>query len=253
MEIREVSFSYRNSVPILENISLKVESGAITTLLGANGSGKTTLLKLMTKNLVPSSGKILLAGQDIADFGLRDFAKRVAIVHQKNSAPADLTVRKLVAYGRIPYTSVFHNHSQETIDKVQWAMEITDLLGLADRRIGTLSGGQRQRAFLAMALAQDSKILLLDEPTTFLDVRYQIEILRLIRKLNQEFGMTIVMVLHDINQALVYSDQIIGLKQGQVVVQGSPEEKITSPVIKQLYDIDLEVTKVGGKPCVLNW
>lgn len=252
MEIKNLHFSYYDDKPILNDISLTIKNGAITTLMGANGCGKSTLLKLMSKNLAPQSGDILINNKNITEYPLKKFAKEVAIVHQKNSAPDDLTVQKLVAYGRIPYTNLLKSGSQEGHDKVQWAMEVTGVKKLANRTVGTLSGGQRQRAFIAMALAQDTKILFLDEPTTFLDVRYQVEILRLVQRLNRDLGITIVMVLHDINQALAYSDEIIGLKGGKICVQGNPKQVITAEVIEQIYDIKLEVFERNQTLCVMT-
>ena len=220
--------------------------------MGANGCGKTTLLQLLTKNLKPVSGSIQVDGKDLDQIGLKEFARTAAIVHQKNTAPDDLTVERLVSYGRLPYSSMFKaSLDEENQAQVERALTLTGLTELRERRIGTLSGGQRQRAFIAMALAQNTKLLFLDEPTTFLDVRYQVEILRLVEKLNKEEGITIVMVLHDINQALAYSDEIIGLRSGSVAFQGKPEEVITSESIKNLYGIDLPVIRADGRLCVM--
>ncbi len=251
LSIENLSFSYGNQ-QVLNQLSVRIKSGAITTLLGANGCGKTTLLQLMTKNLRPDSGRILLDGQDMESITLRKLARRAAIVHQKNAAPDDLTVERLVSYGRIPYCSIFRNSMDEENQRyVERALALTRLSDLRDRRLGTLSGGQRQRAFIAMALAQNTSLLFLDEPTTFLDVRYQVEILRLIDRLNKEEGMTIVMVLHDINQALAYSDEVIGIRDGRVAVQGAPEEVINSASILALYGIALPVSRADGRMCVM--
>ena len=252
LSVKNLCFSYDGQHQILKDLSLDIRENSITTLLGANGCGKTTLLQLLTKNLQPSSGSITLDGRELADISLKDFARAAAIVHQKNAAPEDLTVERLVSYGRLPYSSILRVGLDEKGEKiVEKALQLTNLTELRDRRIGTLSGGQRQRAFIAMALAQDTKMLFLDEPTTYLDVRYQVEILRLVEKLNREEGMTIVMVLHDINQALAYSDEIIGLHGGRVALQGPPEEVITSDSIRLLYGIDLPVIRAEGKLCVL--
>ncbi len=205
----------------------------------------------MTKNLAPTGGEILLDGKNLGDYPLRHFAQKVAIVHQKNSAPDDLTVEGLVAYGRIPHSHMLRGVSSEDLEKIQWAMTATGIADLAERTLGTLSGGQRQRAYIAMALAQGTDYLFLDEPTTFLDVRYQIEILRLVRHLNEHYGITIAMVLHDINQALAYSHEIIGLKSGRICAQGAPSDVISSAVIKELYDIELEVFDHRGTPYVM--
>lgn len=251
LKAENLDFSYGEE-PVLSGLSVEICGGAVTTLMGANGCGKTTLLQLFTKNLKPRSGKIMVEGVDLSGISLRDFARRAAIVHQKNTAPDDLTVERLVGYGRLPYTSILRSSlDRENQEQVDRALALTDLSELRDRRIGTLSGGQRQRAFIAMALAQDTKLLLLDEPTTFLDVRYQVEILRLVERLNREQGITIVMVLHDINQALAYSDEVVGILDGRVIVQGAPEDVINTEVIQTLYGIELPVCRADGRLCVM--
>ena len=252
LSIEHLTFHYDNDPPVLRDLSINIRGGAITTLMGANGCGKSTLLQILTKNLKPDKGVIRLEGQELGEISLRGFAKKAAIVHQKNTAPDDLTVERLVSYGRLPYSSIFKaGLDEENQMQVERALSLTDLTDLRDRRVGTLSGGQRQRAFIAMALAQNTKLLFLDEPTTFLDVRYQVEILRLVERLNREEGITIVMVLHDINQALSYSDEVLGLRDGQVAVQGPPNEVITSDVIQVLYGINLPVIRAEGKLCVM--
>jgi iron complex transport system ATP-binding protein len=195
----------------------------------------------------------LLGGQDIRRFRRRDLARRAAIVHQKNSAPDDLTVKRLTAYGRLPHQNLFRGSTAADEQKIDWAMERAGVRELAETPIGTLSGGQRQRAFIAMALAQDTKLLFLDEPTTFLDVRYQIEILRLVRELNETHGITVVMVLHDINQAIVYSDEVVGLLDGKVLVSGPPGDAVSTDSIRRLYGVSLDVRQDGkdGRTWVL--
>ena len=251
LSVEHLNFAY-DTAPILRDLSVEIKGGAVTTLLGANGCGKTTLLQLLTKNLKPDSGEIRLEGKRLEDFSLREFARKAAIVHQKNTAPDDLTVERLVSYGRLPYTSIFRTGmDEENQRQIERALTLTNLTELRERRVGTLSGGQRQRAFIAMALAQNTNLLFLDEPTTFLDVRYQVEILRLVERLNKEEGITIVMVLHDINQALAYSDEVIGLQGGHVIVQGKPEEVITTESIRKLYGIELPVCHADGRLCVM--
>lgn len=237
---------------VLKGLSFDLHVGKITTLIGANGCGKSTLFNLMTKSLKPDSGKILLGGKNLADIRLKEFAKQVAIVHQYNTAPADLSVEKLISYGRTPYHTLgLSPDAKEDEEKVGWAMEITHTLKHKDKPVVELSGGQKQRVWIAMALAQNTKILFLDEPTTYLDIRYQLQILKLIRKLNQEFGITIVMVLHDINQSLYYSDEIIAMKDGKIIAQGQPEEVITTELVREVYDVDLQIQKTDGKPFIL--
>lgn len=251
MEVKDLSFAYGEN-KVLKKASLHIEIGKITTIMGANGCGKSTLFNLMTKNLVPDKGKILLDGKNVQNIPLSEFAKKVAIVHQYNTAPDDLTVEQLVSFGRTPYKSMFGGNSEEDERKINWAMHVTGISEYRDREIGRLSGGQRQRVWIAMALAQDTKILFLDEPTTYLDIRYQIEILELVRTLNLEYGISIIMVLHDINQAIHFSDVVIGLKDGSVLMEGTPQEVITSESIHDLYGIKLDVVEVSGQKFVLT-
>ena len=250
MEVRDLFFSYGKN-KVLKGTSFTIEEGKITTIMGANGCGKSTLFNLMTKNLYPRKGNIFLHGKNIQNLGLKDFAKRVSIVHQYNSSADDITVERLVSFGRTPHRKMMQGHSDADEKLIQWAMEVTNVLKYRDREVSRLSGGQRQRVWIAMALAQNTKILFLDEPTTYLDIRYQIEILELVKKLNREYGITIIMVLHDINQAIHFSDRIIGLKDGQVTAQGAPDEVITEDCIRDLYGISLGVTTIEGKKFVV--
>nr|WP_294675710.1 ABC transporter ATP-binding protein [uncultured Blautia sp.] len=251
MEVKNVFFSYGKN-EILKGASLKIEKGKVTTIMGANGCGKSTLFSLMTKNLAPGKGKILLGGKNISNLKLNEFARKVAIVHQYNTAADDITVERLVSFGRTPHLGMMGIRGEEDERYVNWAMEVTNVSQFRERELSRLSGGQRQRVWIAMALAQGTEILFLDEPTTYLDIRYQIEILELVRKLNREFGMTIVMVLHDINQSIYFSDKIIGLAGGKVIVEGEPEEVITEESIHELYGIDLKVARVDGRKFVLT-
>lgn len=255
--VSDLSFSYggKTKKEIFNGLSLTVKEGKVTTFIGANGSGKSTLFNLMTKNLKPTAGSIFLRGGNVADLRLRDFSRLVAIVHQYNSSPSDLSVESLVAYGRAPYqnfhTMLSREEAAEDERMVAWAIETCNLGDVADRPVSALSGGQCQRVWIAMALAQGTRVLLLDEPTTYLDIRYQLDILRLVRRLNKEFDMTVVMVLHDMNQALCYSDEVVALARGQVAAQGDPADIVTPALLKQVYGVDLEMTAVDGKPFVL--
>lgn len=250
-EVRQLHFAYGKN-EVLKGVSFDLHAGAITTLIGANGCGKSTLFNLMTKNLTPASGAIRFCGKSLSDIRLKDFAKQAAIVHQYNTAPDDLTVEKLVAYGRTPYhTFGLSPDAAEDKEKIRWAMEITDTLKHKDKPVSQLSGGQKQRVWIAMALAQNTKVLFLDEPTTYLDIRYQLQILKLIQKLNRAFGITIVMVLHDINQSLYYSDEIIAMKDGRMLAQGEPEQVIRGELVHAVYGVGLNVTRVNGKPFII--
>ena len=251
MEVRDLSFAYGKN-KVLKHVSLKIEEGKITTIMGANGSGKSTLFALMTKNLYSPKGKIFLRGKNIQNLKLKEFAKQAAIVQQYNSAADDITVEKLVSFGRTPHRKLLQSAGEEDEKLIEWAMDVTGILPYKDREISRLSGGQRQRVWFAMALAQNTKILFLDEPTTYLDIRYQIEILELVKKLNKEYGITIVMVLHDINQAIYFSDEVIGLKDGKLLFSGEPEKVISKESIRDLYEIELDVTLVNGSKFVLT-
>ena len=249
--VKNLSFAYGKQ-QVLKNLDLELHEGKITTLIGANGCGKSTLFNLMTKNLKPDEGEILLRGGDIAGMRLKDFAKEVSIVHQHNTAPVDLSVEKLVGYGRTPYhTMGLSPDPKEDEEKIRRAMEITHTYKHRDKPVSELSGGQKQRVWIAMALAQDTKVLFLDEPTTYLDIRYQLQILKLIRQLNREYGITIVMVLHDINQSLYYSDEIVAMKDGKMIAHGLPEEILTSELVREVYDVELDIRTVDGKPFVI--
>lgn len=249
--VNNLYFSYGKN-EVLKGLELKLHEGKITTLIGANGCGKSTLFNLMTKNLKPDRGEILLGDRDISTIRLKDFARNVAIVHQYNSAPADLSVEKLISYGRTPYhTMGLSPDAAEDEEKVRWAMEITHTLKHRNKPVVELSGGQKQRVWIAMALAQDTKVLFLDEPTTYLDIRYQLQILKLIRQLNREFAITIVMVLHDINQSLYYSDEIVAMRDGKIIAQGLPEQIITGKLVQSVYDVELDIQRVDGKPFVI--
>ena len=251
LEVKEISFSYGQN-KILDKISLTIEEGQITTIMGANGCGKSTLFSLMTRNLVPRKGKILLYGKNIQKIPLSSFARQVSIVHQYNSAADDITVERLIGFGRTPYMKLMGGYSDEDKRLIDWALEVTNLEEYRDREVSRLSGGQRQRVWIAMALVQNTKILFLDEPTTYLDIRYQIEILELVKKLNKEYGITIIMVLHEINQAIYFSDKVIGLKGGKVVMSGNPYEVITEESIYNIYGIHLGVTVIDGQKFVLT-
>lgn len=250
-EIKNLKFAYGNN-QVIKNLSVNISQGKVTTLIGANGCGKSTLFNLMTKNLKANSGNILLNGVDISQIKLKNFAKQVAIVHQYNTAPNDITVEKLVGYGRTPHHKFgISNDTKIDEEKIQKAMEITNVVQYKDKCISQLSGGQRQRVWIAMALAQDTKILFLDEPTTYLDIRYQLQILNLVHILNVDYGLTIIMVLHDINQSIYYSDEIIAMKDGKVLKQGNSKSVISCELIQEIYGVNLDISKINDKPFIL--
>ncbi len=253
MEVKNLKFYYCENLPVIINdISFKLQKGKITTILGPNGCGKSTLFSVMTKNLKAKSGEVVFGPRNIESMSNKEFAQKVAIVHQYNKVADDITVEQLVSYGRTPYQKMMKRQTEKDEEMVAWAIEVTNLEEVKDRTVNSLSGGQRQRVWIAMAIAQGTKYLFLDEPTTYLDIKYQLEILRLIRRLNKELGITIIMVLHDINQAIAYSDYIIGLKGGHILMQGKPADVINEKNIKDLYGIDLKIVEIEGNKFILG-
>lgn len=241
MDIKDITFSYDNKINRLHNIHGEIEKGKITTIIGPNGCGKSTLLGVMSHNYLPQQGQVILDGKSISSYKPKELAKKLAVVHQQNEAPSDMTVERLVGYGRLPHKNMFSNTTTEDEKAIEWALTCTDLHDKKAKTIDALSGGEKQRVWIAMSLAQSTPFLFLDEPTTYLDIYYQYEILELIKRLNKEHGLSIVMVLHDINQAIRYSDTIIAMKEGKIVVKGNPRNIITKKTIQDIYGIDVIV------------
>ncbi|EJQ0570606.1 TPA: ABC transporter ATP-binding protein [Listeria innocua] len=241
MEVRDVSFSYNGTDAILKNVSFTIQKNKINTIVGPNGSGKSTLLEILARLLSPKSGEVLLEGKSIFEWKAKEFAQNVAIVHQNNILPSELTVKELLYFGRLPYKNWRMTRTKADDVAVEKALKQTELSEKAEKFVDSLSGGERQRVFIATALAQDTPILLLDEPTTFLDMYFQLEILELVKRLNQEGNLTIVMILHDLNQALTYSDQLVVMKNGEVVAKGNPETLLTTELIAETYGVVAEV------------
>ena len=241
MEINQITYSYDGKKNHLYAVDGTIELGKITTIIGPNGSGKSTLLGVMSNNYVPHKGEIILEGKNVHHMKPKELAKKIAVVHQQNTAPADMTVERLIGYGRLPYKTMFSSSSKDDEEAVEWALKQTNLVTKRDVAIDALSGGERQRVWIAMTLAQRTPFLFLDEPTTYLDMYYQYDILELIKRLNKEYGLTIVMVLHDINQAIRYSDAIIAMKAGKIMMKGNPKEIITNELIHDIYGVDVLV------------
>lgn len=239
MEIHEIIVSYDQMKNHLNGVSTTIPKGQITTIIGPNGCGKSTLLSVMSRFSRPKSGRVSLESKDIIDYKPKEFAKKLAIVYQQNEVPKDLTIEKLVRFGRLPYHTIMKRNDEEDVEAIEWALACTNLLDKRHHDLEALSGGERQRVWIAMALAQQSEILCLDEPTTYLDIYYQIELLELVKTLNKDHGLTIVMVLHDINQAIRYSDHIIMMNAGEIVVEGAPREVITKEIIQEVYNVEV--------------
>lgn len=237
LRCENIHFSYDKSKKFIENLNIDIPKSEITTILGPNGSGKSTLLSMLACFNKPLEGNVFIENTNLSTLKFKEIAKRIATVHQHNESPEDITVEKLVSFGRVPYNKCRDIDKKTNEEIINWAIESTSLEDIRDEKVMSLSGGQRQRVFIAMALAQKTKVLLLDEPTTYLDMYHQIEVLELVKKLNEEFGITIVMVLHDINQAIKYSHNIIVMKDGSIIESGKPEKVINEKTIKDVYNV----------------
>jgi iron complex transport system ATP-binding protein len=252
LSTRRLSLGY-NSALVITDLDLAIPAGKVIALVGANGCGKSTLLRGLARLLQPQAGTVYLDGAEIFKLSTKAVAKRLGILPQGPVASAELTVRDLVAQGRYPYQNWLQQWSKEDERMVEQALATTGMTHLAERSLDTLSGGQRQRAWIAMALAQDTEILLLDEPTTFLDLAHQVEVLDLLYELNQREGRTIVMVLHDLNQACRYADYLVAIREGQVYAQGEPREVMTEVMVREVFGLECRIVPdpVAGTPmCV---
>ncbi|MED3622580.1 ABC transporter ATP-binding protein [Neobacillus thermocopriae] len=226
---------------IVKNLSVKIPDKKITTIIGPNGCGKSTLLKAITRIISQQSGTVVLDGKDISKVNTKLLAKKMAILPQTPESASGLTVGELVSYGRFPYQSGFGRLTKKDYEVIEWALDVTGTADFKFHPVDALSGGQRQRVWIAMALAQETDIIFLDEPTTYLDMAHQLEVLELLQKLNKEQERTIIMVLHDLNQAARFADYIIALKDGEVVKAGTCEEVITRDVLRKVFQIDAEI------------
>lgn len=242
LEAKDVSINYGQKTA-LKNANIKINYGEIVTIIGPNGSGKSTLVKVLSRYLKPNIGKVNLNGKDILTLKNKIIAQEMAVLPQVKFAAADITIENLVSYGRYPHIKFGKRLSKKDREIINWAIEKTGLSKYKDRHLDTLSGGERQRAWIAMALAQKPKILLLDEPTTYLDISYQLEVLELVKELNKSLNLTVVMVLHDLNQAARYSDRIYVLKDGEVYHYGKPETIINSKLLKDVFRIEAHIYK----------
>ena len=237
----QLTLGYGNR-QIVSQTSLQIELGKITTIIGPNGCGKSTLLKGLSGLMSPADGQVFLDDKPLTEWPNKSRAQRLAVLAQSPVAPDDISVRQLVEHGRYPHQNLLANKSQQDIDAVDWALEMTAMLDYQYRSFNQLSGGERQRGWIALALAQQADILLVDEPTTYLDIGRQLEIMDLLKRLNQTLGTTIVMVVHDMNQASKYSDRILAMKSGNIVADGAPQEVITAELLQDLFHINCQVS-----------
>jgi iron complex transport system ATP-binding protein len=244
LEVNGVTFGYER-VPLLYDVQLQVRKGEMVGLLGPNGSGKTTLLRLVSGVLLPQQGKILLDGRNLQDWGRRGIARNIAVVPQELHVPFAFTIEQMVSLGRTPYINWLGSRSNKDDSIVQDAMRAADILPLAKRIFNELSGGERQRVTVAMALAQQPKLLLLDEPTAHLDIKYQIEMLELVQKLNRERGVTVIAALHDLNLAARYFPRLVLFQRG-IVADAGPAQALEPHLLKRVYGIDVQVGILRG-------
>lgn len=246
----ELVFSYPSSDgPVVDGESLTATAGAVTALIGPNGSGKSTLLKGLADQLEPDAGSVLVDGRAIQSFGKKELARTLGLLSQESTSPNSITVEELVYHGRYPHRGFFESVTDEDDRAVDRAIELAGCSHLRDREVGSLSGGQKQLAWIAMVLAQDTDVLLLDEPTTFLDLHHQLEVMEIIETLRDESDITVVVVLHDIQQAARLADEVIALKQGAIHARGTPEEVVTEELLAEVFAIDaaVELTPRGPR------
>lgn len=226
---------------VLEDTTLRIPEGKITALIGPNGSGKSTLLKTLARQLSPETGQVLMNGRDLRAMPARELARNLGILFQEHLAPGDISVEELVQHGRYPHSGFLQSPSVRDLEAVEEALRLTDLVGLRHRPVDKLSGGQRQLAWIAMTLAQEPRYLFLDEPTTFLDLAHQFDLMDLILRLNQVTGKTIVLVLHDLNLAARYADHLVVLRQGKILAEGPPSGLLTAEILRTVFEIEARI------------
>ena len=252
LSAENISFEI-NGKQILHNVSYTFAEGKRTGIIGQNGAGKSTLLKILCLLTKRFTGTVSIDGEDIKSINRNRLAQMIAILPQEKEVPADVTVKQLTSYGRFPHHSLFKSRNpKEDRDALEWALKVTQLNGLADRQVSTLSGGERQRAWLSMVLAQRPQILLLDEPTTYLDIRHQLEVMEIISEVNRRIGMTIIMVLHDINHACMFTDEVIIIKDRQIFASGLPREVLTKDSIEEVFNVKADIfTNKSGESVIM--
>lgn len=254
LETKNLTIGYGEE-PIVSELCMSIPKSEITIIIGANGCGKSTILKTIARVLKPVGGEIYMEGQEISTLSTNTVARQMAVLPQTPEAPKSITVRELVGYGRYPYQKGFGKLTKEDEDLIGWALEVTQMQEFASKPLGSLSGGQRQRAWIAMALAQQTDLILLDEPTTYLDLAHQLEILELLERLNKEEKRTVVMVLHDLNLAARFAHYMIAVKKGKIVKAGSPWEVMTKEVLAEVFQIDAQIVTepISKRPICLTY
>lgn len=243
LSVRGLGFRYQ-AEPVLKNVNMRAWPGEIISLLGPNGSGKSTLLRCLAGLMTPRQGEIFLKGRPVKAIGRRELARHLSFLPQGQEPVQHVTVWELVARGRSPYHAIGWVYSRQDRDIISWALDYMQLSHLQHRHVNSISGGERQRAWVAMILAQDTDLVLLDEPVTYLDLKHQWDLLEVIRALKKEFSKTVITVFHDINHALAVSDRVYLLKEGEVFTSGVPEEVITGPVLRRVFGVYAQVCRV---------
>lgn len=248
VEVKNITKTYGNK-KVVDHVSVKIAKGKITSFIGPNGAGKSTLLSIISRLIAMDEGEVIIDGQDLKKCKSNDLAKKISILKQSNHVNLRLTIRELVSFGRFPYSK--GRLSKEDWKFVDEAIEYMDLSDIQHKYLDELSGGQRQRAYIAMVIAQNTEYILLDEPLNNLDMKHSVQIMKILRRLVNELGKTIVIVIHDINFASCYSDYIVALKDGKVVHEGTTEHIIQHPVLKDVYDMEIQVEDYNdNKICV---
>lgn len=252
LHAQSVTLSY-DARQVAENLTVEIPDGGITAIIGPNACGKSTLLRALSRLLAPRAGQVLLNGEDVKKLAPKEFARKLGLLPQSSVAPFGITVADLVGRGRFPHQRMLQQWSVEDEEAVQRAMAATGVTELADRAVEELSGGQRQRVWIAMLLAQNTPVMLLDEPTTYLDIAHQLDVLELCRRLNREEGRTMLLVLHDLNQAARYADHLVVLKDGTLAAAGHPAEVLTEQLLDDVFGLTARVLAdpVFGTPMVI--
>ncbi|NLK75612.1 MAG: ABC transporter ATP-binding protein [Clostridiales bacterium] len=242
IEAKNLKIAYDEKI-VIDDFSFNIKKGEMVSIIGPNGSGKSTVLKTISKLIKQKDGVVYLDKEDMSTMEIKNIAKKMSSLSQHNRSPEDITVRELVYYGRLPHKKWYEGRSKKDDEIIDWAISHTTLLGYEDKKVAQLSGGERQRVWIAMALAQRPKILLLDEPTTYLDICHQLEVMELVKALNKELDLTVIMVLHDLSQAAKYSDRLLIIREGKLVAEGKPCEILTEDLIREVYKVETYIYK----------
>lgn len=248
----QLTLGYDDKI-VARDLSVHIPDGELTVIIGPNACGKSTLLRTLSRLLQPSAGQVWLDGQAISRYPTKEVARRLSLLPQSSTAPADILVRDLVARGRYPHQGLFSRWHADDERAVQQAMTATGVAQLAEKPVDTLSGGQRQRVWIAMVLAQETPLVLMDEPTTWLDIAHQIDLLELMRELNRDRGHTLVVVLHDLNHACRYATHLIAMRDGKVLASGAPKDIVTPALIQAVYGLACVIIEdpVAGTPMIV--